>query len=527
MKPLAHFFFLVLLCSAAQAADPNSLAPALELFQRGAYPQSIKAAEKVKPAAKGAQAEWALFLATAYAKMQAFDKALTYYQQAEALQSPAPNLHYDYGQALFANRQLKESEAQFKKSIVKKFKPAASAYYVGYLRQLQEDPEGARDFYQRIQRLSADPDAVKQPALYQIAELEAEKVNALGKAERSARISRDVIPLYKHARDFAGDTPTHEQAQAKIDALEAELEANVARMRNGNPLPRQAYTLRLTEDFSYDSNVITEADGALVQVSDRDSFVSRTGVLAKYQFNSKRRFSFIPEFNGSLTWHTNRGAPRVYQNDNIVLAPALRTKWEHWSGGKAATGLYDLEFNLMLRDYEQRHAYPFYTRYLNLMVGERVNWFAFGSTTAKLSLKLTENYNPERSAITPQFSLQQNVKIYGRYDLQNTFTMDYLRARNDYNDEKNYKVRSMVTLTKLFEKVDVTPSLGITWKDTMKQAITRGTEVLVNPSASLTREFGRRLDGTFEYAFSKNYSKSKDLYQYTKHELKIGAGYRF
>jgi hypothetical protein len=61
----------------------------------------------------------------------------------------------------------------------------------------------------------------------------------------------------------------------------------------------------------------------------------------------------------------------------------------------------------------------------------------------------------------------------------------------------------------------------------MKQKGTRGNELLVNPSFVLSRGLGRRFDGTFEYSYSKNYSKSKDLYQYTKHELKLGAGYSF
>jgi len=61
----------------------------------------------------------------------------------------------------------------------------------------------------------------------------------------------------------------------------------------------------------------------------------------------------------------------------------------------------------------------------------------------------------------------------------------------------------------------------------MKQKGTRGNELLVNPNVTLSREIIPNLDGTFEYGYSKNYSKAKDTYQYTKHELKLGAGYNF
>jgi tetratricopeptide (TPR) repeat protein len=523
------FFFLSGNSHAAiYDADQRILSEALNLFNKGAYSQSIDKAKQVKGKDSETQEKLDLFIATTYAKMQAFDKALPFYKKAENLNSKAPNLNYDMGQAYFATQNLKEAEEQFKKSIAKKFKVAASAYYVGYIRQLKEDREGAKDFYLRIQKLADDPDKVKQPALFQLAEIELEHFNKEeNKTRRLKLIDRQVLPLFKNAKNFESDTPTYEAAVAKIAELERELEVITHRMVNGNPIPKKPYTLKLSQDFTFDSNVITQADGALVQVSDKDSLISKTGVLAKYQFNWRQRFSFVPELNASLTMHSRRSTPRVYQNDNISINPALRSKWEHFSRGKAATGLFDIEYAYMLRDYAQAHKFPYYSRSLNLVFGERVTWFATGSTTVKFSFKLAENYNPDRNALTPQVSFQQNVKIYGKYDLQNTFTADYLRARNDFNDEKNYKLRHNVTIPNAFEKVGVTPSLSITMKDTMKQKGNRGNELLINPSVSLSRDLIENLDSTFEYSFSKNYSKDKLNYQYTKHEIKLGAGYSF
>lgn len=514
--------------AAVSASDQKILADALELFNKGAYSQSIERAKQVKGQDKETQANLELFVATTYSKMQAFDKAIPFYRRAENLGSTAPNLNYDLGQAYFANQKLAEAEEQFKKSIVKKFKVAASAYYVGYIRQLKEDRAGAKDFYQRIQRLGSDPDKVKQPALFQLAELEFDHYNQEeNKTRRLKLIDKEVLPLYRAARDFESGTPTYDAAVAKIAELERELEVITLRMVNGNPIPKNPYSLKLSQDFTYDSNVITEADGALVQISEKDSLVSKTAVFGKYQFNWKQRFSFVPELNASITMHSRRSTPRVYQNDNISINPALRSKWEHFSRGKAATALFDVEYAYMLRDYQQTHKWPYYSRSINFVFGERVTWFPTGSTTVKLAVKFSENYNPDRNSITPQFSFQQNVKIYGKYDLQNTFTADYLRARNDFNDEKNYKLRHNVTLPNAFEKVSMTPSFSVTMKDTMKQKGTRGNEWLVNPSISLSRDLLPKLDANFEYSFSKNFSKDEVSYQYTKHEIKLGAGYSF
>lgn len=532
MKLGTYRIFILFLLStpafAITAEDQKILGESLELFNRGAYSQSIDRAKKVKGKEKDTQQKLELFIATAYAKMQAFDKAIPFYKRAEGLGNPEPSINYDMGQAYFATQKLNEAEEQFKKSIVKKFKVAASAYYVGYIRQLKEDPAGAKDFYRRIQKLGSDPDKVKQPSLFQLAELEYEHYNKEeNKTRRLKLLDKHVLPLYKAARDFESDTASYDAAKAKVAEIERELEVITLRMVNGNPIPKKAYTLKLSQDFTYDTNVITEADGALVQISEKDAFISKTGVLAKYQFNWRQRFSFVPELNANLTMHSRRSTPRVYQNDAISINPALRSKWEHYSRGKAATGLFDIEYAYMLRDYAQAHKFPYYSRSINFVFGERVTWFKTGSTTLKFSVKFGENYNPDRNAITPQVSLQQNVKIYDKYDLQNTFTADYLRARNDFNDEKNYKLRHNVTIPNAFEKVSFTPSFSLTLKDTMKQKGNRGNELLINPSFSFNRDLIGKLDGTFEYSISKNYSKDDRNYQYTKHEFKLGAGYGF
>lgn len=510
------------------AESQDLLSKPAALFQKGAYSQAIEEAQKLKPSESIDQGKVQFFIGTSFAKLQQFDKAIPHYKKSVALGYEPEQIYFDLGQAYYASQKIDEADAAFKKSILKKFKVAASAYYVAYIRQMKEDRPGATDYYNRIQKLSKDPENVKQAALFQLAEMEFDKHSEEKNKQRKANLLDEyVLPLYEKVVDFSADSPLGEQAKQKIATIESEISAVNDRMVNGNPTPRKPYTLRLSQDFSYDTNVITEADEALIQVSEKDSFISKTGILAKYQWNIRKRFSVVPEFNGSITLHSRRSYPKVYQNDNISLSPAVRTKWEHFSGGKAATALFDIEYNLMLRDYEQQHKWPYYTRYINFVVGERVTWFATGSTTLKISAKFAENYNPDRNNITPAVSLGQNIKIAGRWDLQNTLSADYLRARDDFNDEINYKLSQNITFPKLFEKVDFSPSLSMTIKDTLKQKGSRGNEFLLNPSFGLSREILAALDGTFDYAFSKNYSKAKDTYQYTKHEIKLGAAYSF
>ncbi|MGZ3656880.1 MAG: tetratricopeptide repeat protein [Bdellovibrionota bacterium] len=517
--------------AAMNEQNQKILSEAFALYSKGAYSQAVEKAGQIHGEDQETRAQVEFFLGSTEAKMQAFDKATEAFHKAIAAGSKEPSIHYDYGQALFATQQLKEAEGEFRKSIVHKFKMGASAYYIAYIRSVLDDKAGARDFYQRIGKLSSDPDKVKQSSLLQIAELSFEDASALKddpkkKELRKKMLEGEVQALYRRARDFDPATPIAEQARARLAEIEGQLEELVDRMRNGNPLPRQRWSLLLSQDLTYDSNVITQADQALIQVSNADALISKTGFLAKYQFAWLKTFSFIPELGSSITYHSRRSTPSVYQNDNISISPALRTKYEHWSGGKPATMQLDLDFNLMLRDYLKAHQFPFYTRYYQGALSERVKWFNTGNTTLKAAMKFTEYYDPAKNNYAPTVSLTQLIGI-GSKSLVNTVSFDYQHARDDTNDERNYKYRGSMNFAAVIEKIDITPAVSVGVKDTMKQKGTRGNETNLAPNVALTRPFTKQLDGTLEYTWTKNFSKSKDVYQYTKGEVHFGMGYNF
>lgn len=516
---------------AISETNQKILADAFALFKKGAYTQAIEKAETIKGGDKETVGTVSFFIASSHAKMQSYDKAAAFYEKTIAAKQNPPGLYYDYGQALFAMQKMKEAEKAFRKSIVAKFKMGASAYYIAYIRQLLDDTPGARDFYNRIGKLGSDPDQVKQASLLQIAEMAMDEANEMkdNKALASKRkflLENEVTNLYKRARDYDSGTDIAALAEAKLKEIDTELDGMIERMRNGNPLPRQPYTLSFSQDFTYDSNVTTEADDALVQVSNKNAVIWKSGVLAKYQYNWNKTVSFIPELNASIAYHSRRSTPSVYQNDNFSVTPALRTKIEHWSGGKPATGMAELEFNYMGRDHLKRHEFTYYTRYLNFILGERVRWFDTGSTTIKLNIKFQENFDTSKNYYSPGISITQLIKV-GSNNLVNTLSADFLRSRTLTNDERNYKVRTSITFSKFFEKVDFTPAFSLSIKDTMLQKNTRGNEFTINPSIAFNRPLTERIDGTFDYGWTKNRSQDKANYQYTKHEVHFGASYRF
>ncbi|MGZ3695917.1 MAG: hypothetical protein ACXWQO_17640, partial [Bdellovibrionota bacterium] len=188
----------------AESKESKQLAKAFALFQKGAYAQAITEAKAIEGSAEN-KGTVAFFLANTYAKMQELDKAVPYYKKALSFHYETPSFHYDYGQALFAAHQLKEAEAEFKKSIVAQFKIGPSAYYVAFINELLENIPVAQDFYGRVQKLKADPDKVKQPALYQLAEIERAKTVESTKGNERAKAKAayvKALPLYVRARDY-------------------------------------------------------------------------------------------------------------------------------------------------------------------------------------------------------------------------------------------------------------------------------------------------------------------------------------
>ncbi len=84
-----------------------------------------------------------------------------------------------------------------------------------------------------------------------------------------------------------------------------------------------------------------------------------------------------------------------------------------------------------------------------------------------------------------------------------------------------------MTFSRLWEKIDATPTLAASLKDTLKQKGARGNELTLNPSLAFNRPLTEKIDGTFDYGYTKNYSKDEANYQYSKHEVHFGASYRF
>jgi tetratricopeptide (TPR) repeat protein len=511
---------LVFLSSSSLAfADAKSeLSKTYALYKKGAYPQAIQLLSQIK-GDNETQALTEYWTGLCHARMQQFDKAIPRFKLASQLGTKIEDLDYEMGQALYASQDLKSAREAFQRSLAKKYKLGASTYYAGFISQMLEEYPKALLYYKEIQNIEEDVDKVKQPALFQISEVRLVMAELTkDPTAKRERVLNVVLPSYKRVVAFNSSTPVAEQATARINEINH---------RYGVAQQSSVGSTKVSMDTKYDSNVVTQADEAVTQVSNTGSFTQKVAANASFKLPFDIPVSITPDIAMSYTLHLNRAAPSVYQNDNLAMTPAIRTKYDHSVLGNVASALFDFEMNYMLRDYRQEHGLPFYSRYFNFVLGERVKLFSFGSTIAKANFKLYSSYDEGQNAIDPGISLTQSISAPGNTGISVTYSMDYNRASDATNDRMTYRLSPSINMPQLFWEIDLNAALDLTVLDTRNQKATRGWEKAISPSLTATRQFGPSLFGNLNYAYTKNISADKENYAYSKHVTGLGLSYKF
>ena len=166
-------------------ADKNALfKEAANLFQQGKYRATVteltaveaklRETNKATKAQKGLVSYWK---AICYNKIQDFQEAIAHFDKALQSDFVPEDLHYEFGQALFAADKLADARIQFRESLNKKFKRGVSLYYIAYISKELGEKKKAVSFYKAIDKLdSEESKEVKQAAEMQIADIYLEQV---------------------------------------------------------------------------------------------------------------------------------------------------------------------------------------------------------------------------------------------------------------------------------------------------------------------------------------------------------------
>lgn len=456
-------------------------------------------------------------------KAQDFPEAISQFDKALGLGYEPEDLNYEYGQALFASEKLSEARLQFRESLKKKFKRAVSLYYIAYISKELGEKKKAVTFYKAIEKLdAAEAMEVKQAAEMQIGDIYLEQVEKHPDAFKA--VETYVIPQYKTALEVDRDSSLAPQIQEKIRSLEAKYDLVLFKLRNGRPTLIPPYFARVALEVGQDSNVTFAPSEQEVAESKKASPFARTDVMGKYTFYHKNYFSFSPEIRFNYTRYLNR-EPEIHRNDNYLIAPAIRTGYEHKLNNKPATFLVDYDFNNARRDIDGEEKLKFAFRSHTLMVGERFQYFTRGESTLRLRHRIFDSYLNTSDSQTTSLVYEQIISfpvntliLYSSYDMA--------RVEDDVYNTNSLTVRGDVIMGRVRDWFTPSLGLGITRTDPYNNSV-RGIEYMINPSARISRTLKKNLRGNLKFDYQDYKSDDEENFAYKKYVYSFELEYVF
>lgn len=537
---LMLWMLLLGICLLANAQDTSSeitgagknaiFKEADNLFQQGKYRATINELNVVesklietKTTTKALNGLISYWKAICYNKIQDYPEAITYFDKSLQADFVPEDLHYEFGQALFASDKLADARIQFRESLKKKFKRGVSLYYIAYISKELGEKKKAVTFYKAIDKLD-DEEAreVKQAAEMQIADIYLEQVEKHPDAFKV--IESYVIPQYKHALKVDSDSALAAQIKTKIKALQAKYDLVLFKLRNGRPTLIPPYFARAAIEYGVDSNVtFSPTEQEVAESKKRSSFV-RTDVMGKYTFYYENYFSISPEFRFNYTKYLNR-EPDIYRNDNYLLAPAVRTGYEHTLNKKPATFLFDYDYSEAKRDVDAEEELIFSFRSHTIMVGEKFNYFIGGESIVRLRRRIFDSYLDTSDSNTTSFIFEQIISTpINTYAFYTSY--DMTRVEDNVYDANSLTARADIIMARIRDWFTPTIGLAITRTNPLNNS-ERGTEYLYNPSARLSKVLRKNMRGNLKFDYQDNKSNDTENFAYKKYTYSFELEYIF
>ena len=519
----------------------------LNLFESGKYKDTIIKLDEMER--ELTRRKWrdqyllgliAYWRAISYKRLNEFPMALDNFRLAIAHRHKARDLYYEYGQTLYTSEQMDKARRAFRISAVnKKFKPAVSWYYVGFINQKDKNYKKAIDAYKKVEKVNdLEKDDIIQPAMMQLGDiyylLSKQRVMAVETMERL------VIPQYEKALKYNPDSRLGYEIRVKIREIRRVFDIVMFKMQNGRPTVYPPFFARFVQGISQDSNVVfAPDDNSTVDASDQGSIISNTEMMGKYTFYYKNKFSIAPELRASYGYHLNRDSNEVIANDNYAINFAIRNAYEYevWKDVKNEEGkvkkkrvprsfLFDYEYNYLALDSNAEENIKYYSSSHTFMFGKRFTFSTIGESIFRYKFKSTTNDDEDFSSTTNTFAYEQVIGVgLGKTLL---FTMNYnmLSSETDKSSYNALLTRVDLILPRFRNWFTPSFALAVTFTDTLESSATRGTEVTLNPSIKIGKRVGKNSRVIFSYSYTKNSSDSED-YTYTKSVYGLDYEYVF
>lgn len=500
-------------------ASKNALfKTAVDFFSQGKYQSTVEELKSLETRLGPGASKQTLGLINywkgiCYNRLQDFSQSIASFDKSLQLDYAPADIHYEYGQALFAAEKLSEARLQFRESLRRKFKRGVSLYYIGYISKEMGERKKAYTFLKSIEKLDeAEAVEVKQAAEMQIGDIFLEQVEKRGDAFKS--IEASVIPQYQKAFEVNPESALAPIIQDKILKLQRRYDLVLFKLRNGRPTLVPPYFLRLSQEFGMDSNVTFSPAETTISKSKQSSGYSKTDFIGRYTFYHRDYLSIAPELRVNNTYYFNR-VPEIYRNDNYLIAPALRTSYEHELWKRPASFLVDYDYSEARRDVNAEKKLKFSSRAHTFMIGERFNFFDGGETILRLRHRMLDSYLSDSDSKTTSLVWEQ-IKSYKTHTLLYFASYDMMRVKDETFDTNAFTLRGDVIFARVRDWFTPSVGLGITSTDPVNNRGGRGRELLINPSGRLSKTFKKNWRANLKADYQKNNSKDEQNFAYKK-----------
>lgn len=537
MKFIALMLFLFF-CASSMAEDSTAeinkasqtsiFTQSYTLYKQGKYSATIKELDEVfkKKSIYNSKLNQGLvnyWKGLCFNRTKDYQSAIQEFSLALGIEFTPMDIHYEYGQALFAANKLQEARIQFRESLKKKFKRGVSLYYIAYISKELGDKKKALTFYKAIHKLDSDEaKEVKQAAEMQIADIYLEQVEKHPDAFHA--VETNVLPLYKSAYEVDPNSALAGEIQNKINELQRKYDLILFKLRNGRPTLIPPQFVRLALEYGVDSNVtFSPAEQEISESKKRSSFI-KTDLLGRYTFYYRDFLSISPEFRFNYTRYLNR-VPEIFRNDNYLLAPAIRTAYEHNLWNRPASVLFDYDYSEVKRDVNSEKKLDFASRSHTLMIGERFNYFKSGESIIRLRTRIFDSYINSTDSITTSLVFEQ-IKSFSDNTLLFYASYDMARAQDEVYDTNAMTVRGDLILGKIGDWFTPSFGVGITRTKPLNNT-SRGTEYLINPNIRLSKTFKKSWRGNLKFDYQDYKSDDSANFAYKKYTYSFELEYLF
>jgi tetratricopeptide (TPR) repeat protein len=514
-----------LFCTSLQA---SSLEEFYQFFKSGQYPKALSALEKINVDKTNLSSK-AYLAGLSYSRMQEYDKAIVQFKIAIDEKNDSVDLFYEYGQALYAANELRQSREAFKVSIDKNFNKTASLYYVAHISQILEDFDTAKNYYMMVIKDKSSDVKMKQIAHFQLGEtlLSIARVKSVKNEDLTRRVDNFILPLMTRALNQDKNSELAKEITQRSTEIMVEFNLDPNLLANGRRISPKRFAGYVSQKVSHDDNISLVNEENNVQQSKKKSFIFDTEAYVKYDQILKKRFIISPEARFTYTKHSNQTDADVYQNDSFVMNFALKNRYEHKVRDLPASLIFDIDYSRTLKDWKAQKKKEFYAKATTFTIGESFSYFAIGDTTIKLKKKTYTGANEAINNHTTTLAADQTFFLPIQHLVLATFDASFIDNYNNTTSSTDaFMARIDYIIPDIKPKFTLDIALAMTLTDTKEQKLTRGTETLINPSLDLSYDLNQASSISANYDFTKSKSKDSD-YSYSKHVISSEFRYAF